>query len=483
MSESDYEPSEGRLSRSPPRRTPDPAEVKRDLDEDLAGLDNIDTTTITSATGVTPCIANVDNMTRRSARAAAVVANNTGVAPPGAPSVRIAGHRRPPAVGSADAAIQALLMLPGFAWEEDLSWVFHRENRELYRMLGAEVYEGTWRPAADQQFVTARVADLIEACCDEWLEGHGPKGEWQDGALLAPFWDQAAVRLSDTTSYWRHHNPTATHIFKATMTYTARFDPKGRGTTEEEDQWGFRTLTWGDRKAQIDIDIRAKPWNAARDFYEYLNDTENDYGPIKPPNGTKPEQAKAFLTWNPASIPVVASASVSKKAQAPCPPTTPPQTQGSDSDVEMVGAGPVYEKQGTKSDTDMKDAAPAGDRSNDTGPCHQGERPTIYGPRDPDIKIVAERINIPEDVEASQGHKLIITFKNLDLKGKGKQEEVDKPLSPMQDSEDFEDLEDVGHSHVQALTQTPSGAGGVEMKNKKKNKKKKNKGRKNNRGK
>lgn len=54
-------------------------------------------------------------------------------------------------------------------------------------MLGAEVQEPTWRPGANQAFVSARVADLIEACSDEWLEGEGPQGEWQDGALLAPF--------------------------------------------------------------------------------------------------------------------------------------------------------------------------------------------------------------------------------------------------------------------------------------------------------
>lgn len=48
------------------------------------------------------------------------------------------------------------------------------------------------------------------------------------------------------------------------MTYVARFDPKGRGTTKEQDEaedeseFGFRTLTWGDRKADIDVNIRAK---------------------------------------------------------------------------------------------------------------------------------------------------------------------------------------------------------------------------------
>lgn len=64
-------------------------------------------------------------MARRSARAAAaaaatVTSNTSAYASP----VRVSGygHRRPPAGGSADATIQALLRLPGFAWEEHLHW-------------------------------------------------------------------------------------------------------------------------------------------------------------------------------------------------------------------------------------------------------------------------------------------------------------------------------------------------------------------------
>lgn len=72
--------------------------------------------------------------------------------------------------------------------------------------------------------------------------------------------DQVAARLSDTTSYWRHCNLNPTQVFKIAMTYTARFDPKGRGATEEEQQWGFQRLTWGDRKAVINVEILARPW-------------------------------------------------------------------------------------------------------------------------------------------------------------------------------------------------------------------------------
>lgn len=71
---------------------------------------------------IDPAAANIDNMARRSARAAAAAVTTAVVASSIEPTVRIPGHRRPPAVGSTDAAIQALLLLPGFAWEEDLSW-------------------------------------------------------------------------------------------------------------------------------------------------------------------------------------------------------------------------------------------------------------------------------------------------------------------------------------------------------------------------
>ncbi|KAJ4393513.1 hypothetical protein N0V93_002725 [Gnomoniopsis smithogilvyi] len=61
-------------------------------------------------------------MARRSARAAAATVKATDTTSLGAPKVRISSHRRPPAVGSADASIQELLLLPGFSWEQDLSW-------------------------------------------------------------------------------------------------------------------------------------------------------------------------------------------------------------------------------------------------------------------------------------------------------------------------------------------------------------------------
>lgn len=142
--------------------------------------------------------------------------------------------------------------------------MFPRENRNIVRVLGAEVAAegGQYRPAPDQQFLSARVADVIEACCDEWLDDSEDGRDWQSGPLLAEFWARAATRLTDSTSYWSSRRPSAAEMYKIAMAYTARFDPDGRGATQDEDLWGFRLgdLTWGKRKAEIDVDLLAKPW-------------------------------------------------------------------------------------------------------------------------------------------------------------------------------------------------------------------------------
>lgn len=138
-------------------------------------------------------------------------------------------------------------------------------------MIGAEVeYEvNKFRPAPDQQFLSARVADIIECCCDEWLMGTPEttaagieENDWQTGPLTAKFWDLVAERLCCRTKYWSEHHPSAIEIYKIVMAYTARFDPQGRGATEEESEWGFAAgeLTWGNRKAEIDPDMLAKSW-------------------------------------------------------------------------------------------------------------------------------------------------------------------------------------------------------------------------------
>lgn len=104
-----------------------PSPTADDLVTDLAGLNATTTTNTNTTTTTTTTLADA-MAARRSARAAAVAARaaaaaDTGAAAaPAVPGVRVSGRRNPPTAGSADAAIQALLMLPGFAWEEDLSW-------------------------------------------------------------------------------------------------------------------------------------------------------------------------------------------------------------------------------------------------------------------------------------------------------------------------------------------------------------------------
>lgn len=140
----------------------------------------------------------------------------------------------------------------------------------------------------------------------------------------------------------------------------------------------------------------------------------------------------------------------------------------------MQEAGPAYQKQGT--------AAAADDaESNEAGPSQQVKLPTVYGPRDHDVKITAERIYIPEDAETGEAHRLIVTFKNLDLKGKGKKPVTDENLAPPQDSSDSDDDDDDDHGSAQAPAQASGGASTSGHKKKKGNKggKKKNKGRKN----
>ncbi|PSR76756.1 hypothetical protein BD289DRAFT_168851 [Coniella lustricola] len=168
----------------------------------------------------------------------------------------------PPAPASTDEKIQTLLKLPGFCWEEDLHWIFPRDNRHILRMLGVEIISDgiSWRPADDQRLCTARVADMIEICNDEWLDN------WQECDMSADFWEAATERLVCFKKWWGHMAPNSQHVYKIVMTYAGRCDPKGCGEIKDEGDWGFSVgdLTWGDRKAEIDLDWRAKSWDYDR---------------------------------------------------------------------------------------------------------------------------------------------------------------------------------------------------------------------------
>lgn len=125
-------------------------------------------------------------------------------------------------------------------------------------MLGVEVPNGatSWHPADNQQMCTARIADMIDSCNDEWLDN------WQECAMTASFWEAATERLLCLNRWWSHMAPNSQHVYKIVMTYTARWDAKGQGFVKNGEEWGFLLgdLTWGDRKAEIDPDWFAKPW-------------------------------------------------------------------------------------------------------------------------------------------------------------------------------------------------------------------------------
>lgn len=177
-----------------------------------------------------------------------------------APALRI--PKRGPNPDSHEFTIQMLLKLPGFDFS-GAAWVFPVSQKDLAGLLGAQYQlDGHKKPlpAKDQKIVAHRVADVIEACIDEWLDN------WQDGPLRSAFWDNAAERLRCKLQCWSRLEPTASQVYKICMRYTAAWDPNGRGCTQEDDFWGFRLgdLTWGSVKAEIDRDLLAKPWDYER---------------------------------------------------------------------------------------------------------------------------------------------------------------------------------------------------------------------------
>lgn len=226
-----------------------------------------------------------------------------------APSNLARGGPRP---GSHDHTVQELLKLPGFCFTRNNNVFNSRDGANLATILGAQFeLGGSHRrpsPASNQRQVCVRVANVIEACCDEWLD------DWQDEALTSDFWAEAAERLRCYDKHWAAVNPTPVQVNTICMAYTGHWDENGRGSPPDDDEasWGFELskLTWGTVKAQIDPDLFAKPWeyerackslvflsssslrsaytnttisteNAARDFFEYVNETETNFGPIQ----------------------------------------------------------------------------------------------------------------------------------------------------------------------------------------------------------
>lgn len=202
------------------------------------------------------------NTSRRSARARSHIVKNEAKATVASqvPSTRT--PRRGPNHDSYESTIQMLLKLPGFDFS-NTAWVFPYLQKDLSILVGASYeLEGHKKPvpAKSQRIVAHRVADVIEACIDEWLDN------WQEGPVLSEFWDAATERLRCKLRYWERLSPTPVQVYKICMRYTAAWDPNGRGYTKEQEQWGFKLgeLTWGPVKADIDPDLFAKPWDYQR---------------------------------------------------------------------------------------------------------------------------------------------------------------------------------------------------------------------------
>lgn len=211
--------------------------------------------------------------------------------------------------GTRQNTIQLLLKLPGFAFTSDTNVFSAGRSTRFAYLLGAQsapAYSERVAIASNQGIVSVRVADILEVCCDEWLEW------WQDEPLLKNFWDEAAESLRCHNRYWASREPTVTgeEVCMISQAYTGRWDENGRGRAiSGEAIWGFELggLTWGKTKAKIDPDLFAKPWeyeracklpcpsslnvdvadeknsteNAARDFLEYITESAATFGPIE----------------------------------------------------------------------------------------------------------------------------------------------------------------------------------------------------------
>ncbi|KAK7731208.1 hypothetical protein SLS63_005483 [Diaporthe eres] len=175
-----------------------------------------------------------------------------------------------PRPGSHDHTVQALLKLPGFCFTRTNNVFNSRDSAHLATVLGAQFEPaGNHRrafPASNQHFVCVRVANVIEACCDEWLE------HWQGEALTSYFWAEAAERLRCYNKHWAAFNLTPVQVNTICMAYTGHWDPNGRGGAPDDDEasWGFELaeLTWGKAKAEIDPDLFAKPWDEAPEGFK-----------------------------------------------------------------------------------------------------------------------------------------------------------------------------------------------------------------------
>ncbi|ROW08298.1 hypothetical protein VMCG_03198 [Cytospora schulzeri] len=322
------------------------------------------------------------NTLRRSSRVPVAKRDPDATVTP-APALRT--PKRGPNPDSHDFTIQMLLKLPGFDFS-DTAWVFPASQKDLAALLSAQYELDGHRkpiPAKNQKVVADRVADVIEACIDEWLDN------WQDGPLLSAFWTNATERLRCKLLYWSRRTPSPSQVYKICMRYTAAWDPNGRGCTTEDDFWGFKLgdLTWGG--------------NAARDFFEDVNDTKNDYGPIQAARGVKAS------------------------------------TAGTNSRIRILAGSPV--RATSRGDSEKRERfetteEPPLQNSGVAGGAGAENVIIVYGPRrreDGDVK----REKVKATVDLSVVGRVLVTFHNLDLKGKRKDKGTERTQEEEQDDE------------------------------------------------
>ncbi|POS79391.1 hypothetical protein DHEL01_v202211 [Diaporthe helianthi] len=269
--------------------------------------------------------------------------------------------------GTRNHTIQSLLKLPGFSFTSETNVFSAGKSSRLAYLLGvqsAPVYNDRAVIARNQSTVSVRIADMLELCCDEWLEW------WQDGPLTKQFWVEVAEGLRCHKKYWASREPNATgeEVCMISLAYTRHWDKNGRGNfSNEEASWGFELE------------------NAARDFLECIRESEVNFGPIEAAERARNTDRNRSATRNGSTRSLVAQDSGSR---APRLRTTNMNKAhqfilGGSSDVVIV-SGPRH-------------------RSNDHGQGSFSDRARAT-------------------VERSDPHRLLVTFSDFLDKFQGKQE-------------------------------------------------------------
>lgn len=74
----------------------------------------------------------------------------------------------------------------------------------------------------------------------------------------------------------------------------------------------------------------------------------------------------------------------------------------------MVDAGPIHDGRVTGY-VNINESKYA-------GLAHLVKHPTLYGPRDPSLRITAERVDLPVNVQTGERQRLMVNFRNIGLR-------------------------------------------------------------------